>query len=133
MLNAEYLIFCARKTEDQNGNVSLHDIFDRVIAADFPAHHSPFMAITRLRATQALINRELQVKLAVELDGTVLSDQENPMTVMVEKDNYISLDVDFSQLVFPSAGTYQFKLYVDGKLLITRVLHVQAASDFIEK
>ncbi len=133
MFEAEYLLFCAGKSTDDRGNLTLHSIFDRVYFERFPGQQKPFYISFRLRAKSAIISEHLKIKLLSERDKKEESRLAGEGDFTVEKDNGLSLTFDVSQFVFPKSGNYTMKLYVNEKLLMSRVLSVRSASDLIEK
>lgn len=133
MFEAEYLIYCAGKSADENGNISLHGIFDVIFAAQFPTHHQPFIIVFNLRATKAIIKKQLTMKLTVELDGKEVNRVEADGEFTVEQGANMTPGINVSQFVFPKPGNYQVKLYVEDRLLITRPLRLRDAAELIEK
>jgi len=133
MYEAQFLIFCAGKSADDRGNISLHGIFDRLWVVGFPASHTPFLAVAQIKAKKAVTNGQLNVSIVVEREGTQISKQDLVVPVTVEKDFGFGFEINFSPFVFPEAGNYFFKLYINDKLLITRSLMVRPVSELQEK
>lgn len=133
MFEAEYLIFCAGKSADDNGNISLHGIFDVIYAEKFPVQHRPFIVAFNLRAIKAVIKKQMTMKIVVELDGRELNRVDIDGTFMVEKGANMVPSLDVSRFVFPAPGTYNITLYVDDKLLLSRPLRLRDASELTEK
>lgn len=132
MFDPEYMIFCAGKSADDNGNISLHGIFDRIFAREFPVRHTPFLLTVRLRAKRALVNKELGARIVIEREGQEVGSQSIKLPVTVEKDNAIVLDIDLQGFVFPESGRYMFSLYIEDKLMLSRPLKVQDAAELVE-
>lgn len=132
MFDPEYMIFCAGKSADDNGNISLHGIFDRVFVREFPVRHSPFLLTARLRAKKAIVNQELSAKLVIDREGIEAGSQTIKLPVTVEKDNAIVLDIDLQGFVFPEAGRYSFNLYIEDKLMLSRPIRLQNADELVE-
>lgn len=133
MFETDYMLFCAAKSANPNGNFSLHEIFDGIFASQFPARHTPFLVTAQLRAKKAVVDKDLQVRLDIELRAKQVSTSSIVAHVTTEKGNSISFDIDLSAWVIPEAGDYQFKLYIDDKLYNTRLLRVRNSDDFVEK
>lgn len=133
MFEGEYLIFCAGKSADDNGNISLHGIFDVIYAEKFPVQHRPFIVAYNLRAVEAVINKQVHMKIVVELDGKELNRVDIDGAFMVEKGANLVPSFDVSRFVFPAAGTYDIKLFVDEKLLLSRPLRMRDSSELTEK
>lgn len=133
MVEAEYLLFCAGKAADENGNLSLHGIFDRLYAHEFPAAHRPFKAVFKLTALKPVVDKTLAMRITLNLKNTELVAMEGEIKTTIEKGNAIVPDVDLSQFVFPEPGTYTLKLFVDEKLLIERGLEAIAVEALTEK
>ena len=133
MFTAEYLLFCAGKAVDENANLSLHGIFDRLYAESFPAQHRPFKAVFKLTATKPVIDKEVALKIVLSLDDEEMSVFEGQIKVMVEQGNALVPDVDLSQFVFPHAGNYAISLFVDNIKLIERHLLVGGIDSIVEK
>jgi hypothetical protein len=133
MFEAEFLIFCAGKSSDTRNNISLHGIFDRLYMSSFPGRHTPFLAIAKIRAKKAAIDAQIKVKIVTELANEEIGKQELSIPVTIEKDNGFGFDIDYSNFVFPKAGKYFIKLYLDDKLVVTRMLDVRSADELTEK
>lgn len=133
MLQAEYLLFCAGKAADENGNLSLHGIFDRVFSRQFPTSHTPFRAVFKLSAVKAVVDKELALKITLNVDGEEVAEMSGNLKTTIEKGNALVPDVDLSQFVFPKPGNYTVKLFLDNKLLIERDIQVTAIDDLVEK
>ncbi len=133
MFKAEYLLFCAGKAVDENANLSLHGIFDRLYAESFPAQHRPFKAVFKLTAAKPVIDKELALKIVLSLDNEEISIFEGQIKVTVEQGNALVPDVDLSQFVFPRAGNYVISLRIDNNKLMDRNLLVAAIDSLVEK
>lgn len=133
MFDAEFLIFCAGKSSDNRGNISLHGIFDKIYFSNFPGRHTPFIVVAQLRASRPVINKQIHFRLVTELDDKEVASQKIDVPVTVEKDYGFGFEIDFSQFVFPEAGKYSVKLFDDSKLLISRSLQVRSANELVEK
>ncbi len=133
MFEAEYLIYCAGRSSDENGNVSLHGIFDVIFAQKFPVQHRPFIVVFNLRAARAVIKQQLTMKVTLELSGKEVNRVDIEGEFTVEKGANMTPGVDISQFVFPEPGNYHVKLYVQDKLLMTRPLRMRDAAELAEK
>lgn len=133
MFEAEYLLYCAGKSTDERGNLTLHSIFDRIYFERFPGQQKPFQISFRLRAKRAVINKHLKFQIIAELDDKELNRLDGEGDFTVEKDNGLSLTLDVSQFVFPKPGNYMVKLTVNNTTLMARSLSVRSTSDLIEK
>lgn len=133
MFTAEYLLFCAGKSVDENGNLSLHGIFDRLYAESFPAQHRPFKAVFKLTAKSPVIEKTIKLKIALTLENEEMAVFEGQLKVVIEQGNAVVPDVDLGQFVFPRAGNYAIALFVDGKKMIERTLLATAIDSLREK
>jgi hypothetical protein len=133
MFDGEYLLFCSGKSSDINGNVTLSGIFDSIVAESFPTSRPDLLITAQLRAKRAVVNKELVVKMTVNVDDEVVVNAELKQPITVEKGNGCTFDFNLQGMPFPSAGTYAFKLYIDEKLYLTRYMRVQLLSDFVEE
>jgi hypothetical protein len=133
MFEAEFLIFCAGKSSDARNNISLHGIFDRLYLGSFPGRHTPFLAVAKIRAKKAVINAQVKVKIVTELNKEEISKQELTIPVTVEKDNGFGFEIDFSNFIIPKSGKYFIKLYLDDKLVVTRMFDVRSSEELTEK
>ena len=133
MFNAEYLLFCAGKAVDENGNLSLHGIFDRLYAESFPAQHRPFKAVFKLTAIKPVLDKHVNLKIILHLEDKEISVFQGDLHTTIEKGNALVPDADLSQFVFPTAGTYKVSLYVNDRKLIERNLLVAAIDALVEK
>ena len=132
MFEAEYLLFCAGKSSDERGNLTIHSIFDRIYFDRFPAQQKPFQISFRLRAMKAVVNKKVKLKIISEQQGNEESRLEGEGDFTVEKDNGLSLTFDVSSFIFPKPGVYNLKLFADNKLLMTRALQVRSSTELQE-
>ena len=132
MLEAEYFIFCSQISQDARGR-NLLGAFDMLIAQQFPTRHNPFHAQVLIRAKKAIVHKDLQVNVVVELAGKQINKTTHSLkNTYAEKGSAIELNLDFHEIIFPEANLYDFKIYLDDKLLITRTLRVRPASELTE-
>lgn len=129
MYEAQFLIFCAGKSADTRGNISLHGIFDRLWLAEFPSRYTPFLAVAQIKAKKAAIKAKLNVSIVIERANKQISKQDVVLPVTVEKNFGFGFEIDFGGYVFEEPGDYYFKLYIDEKLLISRSLMVRPATE----
>ncbi len=132
MFEAEYLLFCAGNSTGENGTLSLHGIFDRIYASDFPTNQSPFIIVFKLRAKKAIVNEHLRLKITVESEKSEVNKLDIEGDFTIEKNNSLVPTFDVSQFVFPKAGSYDINLYVNDKLLISRSLFLHSANELSE-
>jgi hypothetical protein len=132
MLDAEYLLFCAGKSVDDNGNLSLHGIFDRLYVRQFPTSHHPFKAVCKLSAKKAVVEKELAMRVTLNLKNKELAAIEGVIKTTVEKGNALVPDIDLAQFVFPEPGVYTLSVSLDEKQLISRDLQVFAVDELTE-
>lgn len=133
MVDAEHFIFCSLIQENQQG-INLLGIFDLIVATRFPAQHQPFMSQIWLRAKKPLYNQDIRLRITIEFEGEQLSEHEVTLEkANALKDDSLRINVDFSGVVFEKPGRYYFKLYVENKQLITRVLRVRASEELVEQ
>jgi hypothetical protein len=131
-MEAEYLLFCAGKSTDENGNLSLHGIFETIYATNFPTQHKPFNIVFRLKAQKAVVNQNIKIKILIEKNDEEVSKLEAEAKVTIEKDSGLVPSFDVSQFVFPGPGIYDVTVYVDGKSMITRQLYIHSTADLVE-
>jgi cytidylate kinase len=132
MLEAEHFIFCAAVQESSQGQDFI-GVFDIIYATKFPARHQPFRATVWLRAKKALVQKDINAHIVIERENEKIGEQTNVLqNATAEKDNTLMIGFDFSGIVFPQAGRYYFKLYIDEKLAISRVLRVKDAKETVE-
>jgi hypothetical protein len=133
MFTAEYLLFCAGKAADENGNLSLHGIFDRLFAREFPTAHRPFKGVFKLTANEPVVDKELTLKITLSIDGEEVAEMGGNLKTTVEKGNALVPDVDLSEFVFPRPGNYTVKLFINDKMLIERGIQAIAMDQLVEK
>jgi hypothetical protein len=134
MFEAEYLLFCESKAVDERGRLSLINIFDTIYAPTFPAGHPQLRAIIKLTAkNKSIVSKDIAIKITTNLKAKEISGLEAKNKVTVEKGNSLVTDLDLSQFGFPEPGSYDVKLFVDDKLLLTRSLKIRDANELSEK
>ncbi len=131
-VEAEYFIFCEQLSRT-DGKVNLQGIFDGLTAPQFPMTFPPFRGQIKLRAKQAITHKDLKADITMlrgeQEIGTMHATLPN---AIAEKHVSLYLDLNFEDLAFEEPGMYYFKVYIEGKPLITRSIRVRPVSDFVE-
>lgn len=123
------MIFC-RSIERTPSGLNLLGIFELVQALRFPMRFPNFLVQVRLHAIEPIYDKDIQAKIVMEHDGKDLAGAENILKkANALKNQTISLDFKFDELIFKESGTYTFKLYIEGKLLIEQPLQVVPLSE----
>ena len=132
MFDLACFLFCNTTAKDERGNISLLGTFDNVIFPSLPARLSPFRGVLQCTALKETINQEVDVRILIQLEDKEFSTQEFKVKVLVEKDNLLNIDIDFSPLAFEVAGKYTFTVFLDEKKIARRVLRIRLESELNE-
>ena len=104
----------------QEGKINILGVFDILHAFQFPAQHPEMRFVMRFEAdvSERGQQKEVQVRLINErgdqllaLNGRMMIGEANPGASFFY--NHV---LTFRNVVFPSAGDYQFDIYVDDRL-----------------
>ena len=104
----------------QEGKINILGLFDFIIAAQFPATIPEIRLVVRFEAdiSEQGQQKEVQVRLIDEHGGKMI--ELNGRIPVVEAESGPMLFIDqiliLRNITFPSAGDYQFDIYVDDKL-----------------
>lgn len=119
-LEFAFLATTAEVKEDGVMNV-LGGGIDQVQGPSFPATHSGFCLIARVRADPDECNRQhLLTARVFRPDGqpwvpeSNLSFEAKPNKLHPERGNYVTCCFVYRDFIFPEAGEYTFRLYVGG-------------------
>ena len=118
MLVCRYLILCEYASRDQQGRITLHNLFNRINAVDFPASHQPFAVAIELTALRrAVVNEQLTVRVMV-LDGVNHEEvilETDPYCVSIEVGQTIATTLNVGRPVFNEPGDYRVRLIANGR------------------
>jgi hypothetical protein len=134
MLQAEFLLFCEEKTVDDNGRMSLLNIFETIHSHSFPMSHPHLHAVVKLvPSDKAIIDQSLTIRVTATIGTQQTSRLEGSSHVTIEHGNGLVPELDLSGFVFPRAGDYSIVVSVNNVALITRTLKIRDVADLTEK
>lgn len=116
----------------QEGKINILGVFDIIHAPQFPAQHLEMQLVMRFEAdiSERGQQKEVQVRLInergekiLELSGRMAIGEAKPGDLL-----FFTHVLTFQNVVFPSAGDYQFDVYVEGRLQSTVPLKVVGPS-----
>lgn len=127
MLVCRYLLLCEYVSTGPRGQVTIHGMFNRINAIDFPASQEPLaltIEVTALR--RAVANEELVIQI-VALDDSheqaILKSK--PFRVGIDVGRTIAMTLCLGRTIFDEPGDYRVKLVADDRPLIFRDLTVR--------
>jgi hypothetical protein len=125
MLVCRYLVLCDYVSEDPNGRITLHGLFNRINAVHFPVSHQPFAVAFELAALQTpVIDAQLTVQISLLSGNRAELMEISAHRVGIEAGEAITTMVDLGEPIFGEPGDYRIRLLANDRPLAFRDLAV---------
>lgn len=114
-----FACICDHASAEQNGKLSVHGIFDRIHAKDFPARHPRMYLAYRLLFDYEDNDKQNRLDIALlDQDGRPLLDAKGELRHgKVAPGGFQTFNqiIEFNDLVLANPGRYTFVLKADGQ------------------
>jgi hypothetical protein len=109
----------------QEGKLNVMGIFDRLYALTFPAVHRQLFLITSIETEpeDEGQTRDIQIQM-INADGIVLTELRGQINFGIGKQVFNQIHV-FQDLRFEIAGSYQFNIFFESRMVKTLDLELQ--------
>ena len=116
LLTADYA-----QIEGATGKLYVLGAFNRIYAAQLPTRHARMALVARISSEVSDSTGELILSsMLVDADGQEILKFEAPFSMSISRDGsrpYYDLVVEIGGILFPHAGTYEFKVSVGDEIL----------------
>jgi hypothetical protein len=111
MLLCRYLILCEYASRDLHGRITLHNLFNRINAFDFPVSHHPFaVAIELTSLRQSVVNQQLAIRVLaldeMNHEEVILEADSNRVSVRVGQT--VGMTLNIGRPIFDEPGGLSF-------------------------
>lgn len=98
------------------GKLSIHGVFDFIMAKTFPARHEKLALVFKLECSAAEYDQVKNLKICLlEADGKHVLDLEAELHIKRPPSILLGIQqiIEIEGIVFPKAGDYRFEILID--------------------